>query len=230
MGAPFVIGMLAFPNMTLLDFAGPLQVLAKLPEAQVHILWKQAGPVMTDTGMPVVTDTALSDCPPLSLIFVPGGPGQVALMDDDEVLDFLRAQAQGAQWITSVCTGALVLGAAGLLNGFKAATHWTAMEQLPLFGATPLAQRVVFDRNRITGGGVTAGIDFGLSVAALLYGKAYAQRVQLGLEYNPQPPFAGGSPDTSPPEIVAEVRERGKAFASLRRQASERASQRLMPT
>lgn len=225
----FVVGMLIYPQMTNLDFAGPLQVFAKLPDTQVHVLWKTAGPVETDASLTVLADTALADCPPLDMLFVPGGPGQIALMDDAEIIGFLQAQGQGARWVTSVCTGALLLGAAGLLCGYKAATHWLAMDQLALFGAQAVHERVVIDRNRITGGGVTAGIDFGLSIAALLHGDDLAQRTQLGLEYNPRPPYVGGSPDLAPDHIVAAVRERASPMIARRLEASRRAAARLTP-
>ncbi len=149
------------------------------------------------------------------MLFVPGGRGQVPLMRDAEVLDFLRAQGAGARWVTSVCTGALLLGAAGLLDGYEAATHWAYMHLLPAFGARPVRRRVVVDRNRVTGGGVTAGIDFGLRLAAELGGEAFAKAVQLGLEYDPEPPYRG-HPDTAEPEVVQAVRARFDALVSER--------------
>jgi cyclohexyl-isocyanide hydratase len=225
--ADFTIGMLVFPGMTNLDFAGPYEVLAKLPGARTHVLWKTPGIVTTDKALGIVADTAFDDCPPLDLLFVPGGPGQIELMDDQVVLDFLAAQGAQAQWVTSVCTGALLLGAAGLLRGYKAATHWSAMDQLVLFGAEAVDRRVVIDRNRVTGGGVTAGIDFGLTLAATLHGDALAQRMQLGLEYNPQPPFVGGHPDLAPAAVVADFKARAAPMHARRLTVSRAAATRL---
>jgi cyclohexyl-isocyanide hydratase len=148
-------------------------------------------------------------------------------MEDEEVLSFLRDRAPRAQWVTSVCTGALVLGAAELLRGYRAATHWNAMEILPLLGAQPVAERVVVDRNRITGGGVTAGIDFGLTVVAQLFGASVAQMIQLGSEYDPAPPFDSGSPATAPPELVARFRQRMQPLTERRRATATRAAARF---
>lgn len=219
---PFHIGMLIFPGMTNLDFAGPLEVLARMPGAVVHVLGKDRSTVLTDIGQPVLPGLALNEAPTLDMLFVGGGPGATALMDDASVLDFLRQRAPAARWITSVCTGALVLGAAGLLRGYRATTHWTAMEVLPLLGAEPVNERVVVDRNRITGGGVTAGIDFGLTVAAQLHGEAVAKGLQLGMEYDPRPPFDCGSPGTAPAELVAQVRERAAPMTAARLAAAQR--------
>jgi cyclohexyl-isocyanide hydratase len=202
----FSIGMLVFNNMTNSDFAAPADVFARVRVAQVHVLGKSTEPVTTDANVRVVPAVALRDAPPLDLLFVPGGPGTTALMEDPEVLDFLVERAPRARWITSVCTGALVLGAAGLLRGYRAATHWSAMEVLPLLGAEAVDERVVIDRNRITGGGVTAGIDFGLTVVKELFGTEMAQLIQLGQEYDPRPPFNAGSPRTAPPAVVQRFR------------------------
>lgn len=212
------LGLLLYPELTQLDLTGPLEVLARLPDATVHTVWKQAGPVRADSGLSLVASTAFADCPPLDLVFVPGGFGQIALMEDDETLSFVRHHGERARWVTSVCTGSLVLGAAGLLRGYRAATHWMFMDLLPAYGAVPVAERVVVDRNRITAGGVTAGIDFGLRVVAEVAGDATAQAVQLALEYDPQPPFACGHPRTAPAALVDAVRAR---FAEriVRRQA-----------
>lgn len=222
------IGMVLFPGMTNLDFAGPYELFAKLPGATVLILWKTLDPVVVDAGLRLLPTMRFADCPRLDLLFVPGGPGQVPLMDDAETIDFLARQGASARWVTSVCTGALLLGAAGLLRGYRAATHWTAMDQLALFGAEPVPARVVTDRNRVTGGGVTAGIDFGLTLAALIAGEDYAMRAQLGLEYAPQPPFDCGTPDRAPSQLVALVRARGAAHHAARREASVRAAARMM--
>jgi len=203
---PFQIGMLVFPGMTALDFAAPLEFFARMPDTRVHVLAKTMEPVATDIGMHTMPTLRMKDAPRLDLLFIGGGPGINALMEDQETIAFLAARAPEAQWITSVCTGALVLGAAGLLRGYQAATHWASMEVLPLLGATPVHERVVVDRNRITGGGVTAGVDFALTVAAQLHGVEWAQAIQLALEYDPRPPFPGGSPATAAPELVATVR------------------------
>jgi cyclohexyl-isocyanide hydratase len=202
------IGMLLFPRLTQLDLTGPFEVLHRVPGAQVHLLWKTLDPVAAESKLKLLPTTTLRDCPPLDVVFVPGGYGQVALMDDAETLEFLKTHGERARWVTSVCTGALVLGAAGLLQGYDAATHWAYMELLPLFGARPVRKRVVVDRNRVTGGGVTAGIDFGLRLAAELAGERAAKEIQLGLEYDPEPPFRSGHPDVADPEVVAAVRAR----------------------
>jgi cyclohexyl-isocyanide hydratase len=200
------IGMLLYPGLTQLDLTGPFEVLHRVPDATVHLLWKTTAPVRADSGLTITPTTTLAESPPLDVVFVPGGGGQLALMSDREVLDFLAHQGGAARWVTSVCTGALLLGAAGLLDGYEAATHWAFMDLLPLFGARPVCRRVVVDRNRVTGGGVTAGIDFGLTLAAALAGDDTAKAIQLGLEYNPDPPFRAGHPDVADPALVEAVR------------------------
>jgi cyclohexyl-isocyanide hydratase len=202
------IGMLLYPGLTQLDLTGPFEVLHGIPGADVHLLWKTRDPIASDSGLGLVPSTTLAECPKLDVVFVPGGTGQIALMQDGEVLGFLREQGRSARYVTSVCTGALVLGAAGLLEGYEAATHWAFMDLLPMFGARPVRRRVVIDRNRVTGGGVTAGIDFGLRLAAELAGEPVAKAIQLGLEYDPEPPFRSGHPSVAEPEIVAAVRAR----------------------
>ena len=221
------IGFLLFPNLTQLDLTGPYEVLGRLPDAKVHLVWKTLDPVISDTGMAILPDKTLEDCPPLDLICVPGGPGVNPLLNDEAVLEFLKRQGAQAKYVTSVCTGALVLGAAGLLDGYKAATHWASMHFLDKFGATATNARVVIDRNRITGGGVTAGIDFGLVVGAQLRGELTAQRIQLYLEYNPEPPFRSGSPDTAPSEVLSAFKDAAKGMLDERAEAVARASQRL---
>jgi cyclohexyl-isocyanide hydratase len=223
---PCQIGLLLFPGMTQLDFTGPYEVFARLPDAAVHTVSRALGPVKTDRGLVLMPTVTYDDCPQLDVVVVPGGPGQQQLMEDEATHAFLRRQAAGARYVTSVCTGALVLGAAGLLTGYRATTHWLSLPLLSLLGATPVDARVVVDRDRITGGGMTAGIDFGLSVAALLYGDDVAQRVQLQMEYEPEPPFHG-SPATAPAEIVAAVRRDSDRFQAERRASCEKAAQRL---
>jgi cyclohexyl-isocyanide hydratase len=221
------IGLLLFPKITQLDLTGPLQVLARVPGAKVHILWKRIEPVMSDAGLALLPNMTLDACPPLDVICVPGGGGQVDLMDDAEVIAFVRRQGLQARYVTSVCTGALVLGAAGLLYGFKATTHWASHDQLALFGAVPVKERVVVDGNRITGGGVTAGIDFGLVLAEKLSSRKTAEMIQLSLEYNPQPPFTAGSPETASPEVIGAVTASMGAMLTARDAASARAAERL---
>ncbi len=216
------IGLLLFPGVTQLDLTGPYEVFARLPGTAVHLIAKSLEPVRSDRGLGLMPTTTLGDCPPLDVIVVPGGPGQQQLMEDAVVLGFLKLQAESARYVTSVCTGALVLGAAGLLRGYKATTHWLSLPLLPLFGAEPVEARIVVDRNRVTGGGVTAGIDFGLKLAALLKGEAVAQRIQLQIEYDPEPPFRSGSPKTAPEEIVAAARRDGSRLQAERREVCER--------
>src|SRR5256884_1435286 len=194
------IGLLLFPRLTQLDLTGPYEVFARLPEAQVLLVG--SGEARSDTGLRLQPDVGHADAPQLDVICVPGGPGVNDAMEDEALLRFLRAQAERAAWVTSVCTGALVLGAAGLLRGYRATTHWLSMDLLARFGAIPVEERVVIDRNRATGGGVTAGIDFGLRLAAELRGEQVAQAIQLGMEYDPAPPFQAGSPRTADPRLV----------------------------
>jgi cyclohexyl-isocyanide hydratase len=227
MTAPINIGILLFPRVTQLDATGPAQVLARTPGATLHIIWKTRDPVPTDAGFSIVPTTTFADCPQLDVICVPGGGGQVDLMSDDETLDFLRKQAAGARYVTSVCTGSLVLGAAGLLKGYRSACHWASRDLLAAFGAIPVAERVVRDRNRISGGGVTAGIDFGLTLLAELAGEEVARSVQLGLEYDPQPPFESGSPEKAGVERVKRVREQMSPMLERRQKANATAAARL---
>jgi cyclohexyl-isocyanide hydratase len=216
---PFHIGLLIFPDITQLDMTGPFEVFIKFPDAKVHLIWKSREPVTAGGGMRIVPDTTFAECPQLDLICVPGGAGMNALLGDAETLDFIRRQAKGARYVTSVCTGALVLGAAGLLKGKRAATHWMSREMLVAFGATPVADRVVIDGNVITGGGVTAGIDFALTVAAQAFGPELAKAIQLGIEYDPHPPFDSGAPERAEPALVAKVRA-GAARRQAERQVA----------
>lgn len=202
------IGFLAFPHVQQLDLTGPYEVLAMVPGARVHLVAKTLDPLASATGLVLTPTVTFAECPALDVICVPGGGGVNPLMEDGETLDFLRRQAAGARYLTSVCTGALVLGAAGLLRGKRATTHWAAHDLLAAFGAIPTQGRVVRDGNLITGGGVTAGIDFGLTLAAELTDPATAQAIQLHLEYAPAPPFDTGRPETAGPDILAAARER----------------------
>jgi cyclohexyl-isocyanide hydratase len=210
------IGILIFPAVTQLDATGPAQVLARTPGATLHMIWKTRDPVKTDAGFSIVPTTTFADCPQLDVICIPGGAGQIDLMNDAETLAFVAAQGAKARYVTSVCTGSLVLGAAGLLTGYKSACHWASRDLLTAFGAIPVAERVVRDRNRFSGGGVTAGIDFGLVVAAELAGEAFAQGLQLGLEYAPAPPWNCGRPETASPEILAAVKRNMEASMPAR--------------
>lgn len=200
------IGFLLFPNVQQLDLTGPYDVLASLPDVQVHLVWKERGPIVASTGLVLQATTRFADCPALDVICVPGGAGVGALMEDRQTLDFIRHQAAQARYVTSVCTGSLVLGAAGLLRGKRATTHWAYHHLLEPLGAIAVQERVVRDGNLLSGGGITAGIDFALALAAELFDEATAQRVQLQLEYAPAPPFAAGSPQTAPTSVVAEAR------------------------
>ena len=227
MSAPLQIGLVIFPKVTQLDFTGPLQVFSSVPGAKVHLIWKRIEPVPSDSVLALTPTITFADCPQLDVICVPGGLGTDDMINDEEMLEFLRRQATGAKYVTSVCTGSLVLGAAGLLKGYRATTHWTAMEFLAPYGATPTKTRVCVDRNRVTGGGVTAGIDFALTLVSILINQPTAQAIQLGLEYNPAPPFNSGSPDTAPVEILARLKERNAARQERRGAANQRAAARL---
>jgi cyclohexyl-isocyanide hydratase len=206
MTAPLHVGFLLYPDVTQLDLTGPAQVLASLPSAHVHLVWKTLDPVVCDAGFALVPTDTFASCPPLDVLCVPGGSGQVALMTDEPTLTFLRKHAAGARYVCSVCTGSLLLGAAGLLQGYRAACHWAWRDFLPYFGAEAVDARVVRDRNRMSGGGVTAGIDFALTLAAEIAGEEVAKDIQLALEYAPSPPFDCGSPHAAGASRAARVR------------------------
>jgi cyclohexyl-isocyanide hydratase len=212
---PVEIGFLVFPRVQQLDMTGPYEVFASWPEARLRLIWKSLEPVVSATGLKLLPDTRFADCPPLDILCVPGGAGVNPLLVDEETLAFLRRQAAGARFITSVCTGALVLGRAGLLQGKRATTHWASHDLLGAFGATPVEARVVRDGALMTGGGVTAGIDFALTLVGELAGRRVAEAIQLNLEYAPEPPFGAGHPASAPAEILAAVRGRG---AEVRRE------------
>ncbi len=204
----FDIGFVIFPDLTQLDFTGPLQVLHRLPGATTHIVAKTREPVPSDCPLAIPPTATFADCPPLDLLCVPGGFGVDQAVEDEETIDFVRRAGARAAYVTSVCTGAFILGAAGLLRGKRATTHWAYHHLLPRVGAIPVHERVVRDGNTITGGGVTAGVDFAFTVMNEIAGPMVAQAVQLGLEYDPKPPFVGGSPARAPAEIKAAVDQR----------------------
>ena len=227
MSAPLQIGLVIFPKVTQLDLTGPVQVFSSVPGAKVHLIWKRIEPVPSDSVLTLTPTVTFEDCPQLDVICVPGGVGTDDMVNDAEMLDFLRRQAVAAKYVTSVCTGSLVLGAAGLLRGYRATTHWSAMDHLAPFGATPTKTRVCVDRNRVTGGGVTAGIDFALTLVSIMVDRPTAEMIQLRLEYNPAPPFNSGSPDTAPPQILALIKEKIAPFQQRRSEAVHRAAARL---
>jgi cyclohexyl-isocyanide hydratase len=220
------IGFVVFPRLTQLDLTGPFEVLSRVPSAETLLVGSDRSPVRSDTGLELRPDAGFAAAPGLDVICVPGGPGVNAAMEDPELLAFLRSQAASAKWVTSVCTGALVLGAAGLLRGYRATTHWLSHDFLAAFGAIPVRERVVIDRNRITGAGVTAGIDFGLRLAAQLAGDEVARRIQLQLEYDPAPPFEG-SPEKVRPEIVGAAKEAWRALYDERAAVVGRAASKM---
>jgi len=203
-----LIGILVFPGVQQLDLTGPFEVFASLPGAQVALLWKNLQPIRSATGLILQPTMTLENCPELDVICIPGGSGTTALLQDLDVHDFIRRMARTARFITAVCTGALVLGAAGVLHERRATTHWMSLDLLEKFGATPVNERVVRDGNVITAGGVTAGIDFALTVVAELAGVAAAQEIQLMLEYAPAPPFDSGTPATATAATLAGARAR----------------------
>jgi cyclohexyl-isocyanide hydratase len=227
MSTPLQIGLLVFPKVTQLDLTGPLQVFSSVPGAKVHLVWKRIEPVPSDTALALMPTVSFADCPQLDVICVPGGMGADDMANDEETLAFLRKQAESAKYVTSVCTGSLVLGAAGLLKGYRATTHWSAIDFLSAFGAIPVRTRVCVDRNRITGGGVTAGIDFALTLVSELIDRNMAEIIQLRLEYNPKPPFNAGSPDTAPAEVLALMTEKMAPSQARRGEMIARAAARL---
>ena len=199
---PIRIAMLLFPDLTHLDLTAPFEGLTRLPGAEVSLVWKSLDAVTSGTGLRLSPTATLVDAPQADVLFVPGGSGLVPLLGDPAVLEFVRRQAASARYVTAVCTGSLLLGAAGLLEGYRATTHWAFHEFLARCGAIPVRERVVLDRNRITGGGVTAGIDFALRLNAELIGEQQARAIQLGLEYDPEPPSDSGSHERATPELV----------------------------
>lgn len=215
-----LIGIVLYPEVTALDAVGPFEVLSRVPEAEVCFIADRPGAVPAQNGLRLAADVGWTECPPLDLVLVPGGPGQVELTEQALFLQFLRQQAEHARWMTAVCTGSLLLGAAGLLRGYRATTHWRYLDCLRDFRAEPVRKRVVVDRNRVTAAGVSAGIDMGLYLAAMLVGEPAAQAIQLQLEYDPDPPFRAGSPQRAELELVELVEEQTREIYERRRQQS----------
>lgn len=218
------IGFLMFPEMTQLDMTGPYEVFVKFPNSKVHLIWKNLTPIAASCGMRILPTTRYDGCPPLDILCVPGGIGVNPLLTDAHTLDFVRTRSQAARYVTSVCTGALVLGAAGLLKGRRATTHWMSHDFLGKFGAIPVNERVVVDGNVVTGGGVTAGIDFALVLAAKVLGEEEAKKIQLSIEYDPKPPYDAGSPETAGASLVEQVRTAARVRQAERLAAIEKAA------
>jgi cyclohexyl-isocyanide hydratase len=211
-----IIGMVIFPGLTQLDLTGPFEVFKRLPNTKVLLVAESLQAVRSDSGLWLTPDTTFHTSPQLDLLFVPGGPGIYGAVQSEILIKFLQTQAVKAKYITSVCTGSLVLAAAGLLNGYKATTHWLSLNLLKLFDVEVSEERVVIDRNRITGGGVTAGIDFALYVTSKAFSEELAKEVQLLIEYNPAPPFNSGSPKTADKVIVERIIEERKEIQKQR--------------
>jgi cyclohexyl-isocyanide hydratase len=224
--SPLSIAFLVYPDVTQLDFTGPAQFLSRLGRTRVDYVWKSRDPVATDAGFSILPTATFDDMTGADILCVPGGISCVEVMEDEDALAWVRGVGGNAQWVTSVCTGSLILAAAGLLDGYRAACHWAWRDHLALFGAEPVAERVVFDRNRVTGGGVTAGIDFALALTAAIRGEAHARMIQLALEYDPAPPFDSGSPERAGNGLLAAYRERMAALAPGREQRIEAAARR----
>ena len=225
--SPLSVGMVLFPRLTQLDLTGPYEVFARMPRTQVHLIAASLEPVRSEHGLAIVPTADFDTAPPLDILFVPGGPGQQQVMEDERFIGFLRKRGQEARYVTAVCTGSLLLGAAGLLKGYRATTHWFSLELLGSLGAEPVSERVVVDRNRITGGGVTAGIDFGLVIAAKLFGEETARKIQLWIEYDPAPPFRDGSPKNADPILVEDISDSRRELRENRRRQVERVAARL---
>jgi cyclohexyl-isocyanide hydratase len=221
------IGSLLFEGVDQIDLTGPFEVFSRLPDSTYHIYARTTAPVQDVRGLWLKADAHLADAPQLDLLHIPGGWGQEALMDDEEVLAWVRRQAAGARCVFSVCTGALVLGAAGLLRGRRATTHWASHHLLPFFGASPVDARVVLDGPLVSAAGVTAGIDGALRVAALLRGDEAAQVIQLHMAYAPEPPFQSGTPETAPAPVLANAREGLRAITRQREETARRVASRL---
>lgn len=225
--APFRIAMVLIPRLTQLDFTGPFEVFARVPGAEVLVVSETLEPVVSDTGLAILPTHTFQTAGAADVLFVPGGPGQIEQMANAALLDYLRRTADGAAWVTSVCTGSLLLAAAGLLEGYRATCHWLSIDQLSLFGVEAQPSRVVVDRNRITGAGITSGIDFALEVVAKLRGSELARRLTLQLEYDPEPPFRTGNPRVADAALVEAARRNAAPMLEERRRQSLAAAARL---
>lgn len=219
--------MVLFPSLTQLDFTGPYEVFSRLPNAKVYLLAPTLDPIYSESGLTLLPNTSFQRSPTLDVLFVPGGLGVNAKLKDVEFLQFLQTQGNRARYVTSVCTGSLLLAAAGLLQGYRATTHWFYIELLAMFGVETVAERVVIDRNRITGGGITAGIDLGLVLAAELFGDTVAQEIQLWMEYNPAPRFTSSYSRTASPLTVESVQAQNQPLLETRRQIIQRITHNL---
>jgi len=224
---PISVAFLLFPNVTQLDLTGPAQVLSRLGNVTLDLVWQDRAPVTTDAGFAIMPTATFAEVPRADILCVPGGMGVTGVIADDAAMAWVRSVGAEARWVTSVCTGSLILGAAGLLKGYRAATHWSWREYLAMFGAEMVPKRVVVDRNRVTGGGVTAGIDFALTLMAEVRGAEFAKAVQLSLEYDPAPPFDAGSPEKAGPNLVATYQRRVAQLAPDREEKFRAAAARL---
>jgi cyclohexyl-isocyanide hydratase len=224
---PISVAFLLFPNVTQLDLTGPAQVLSRLGNVTLDLVWKNRNPVLTDAGFAIVPTATFAEVPRADILCVPGGMGVTEVIADDQAMAWVRSAGGEARWVTSVCTGSLILGAAGLLKGYRAATHWSWRDYLAMFGAEMVPERVVVDRNRVTGGGVTAGIDFALTLMAEVRSPEFAKAVQLSLEYDPAPPFDAGSPEKAGSDLVATYQRRMAQLAPDREEKFRAAAARL---
>jgi cyclohexyl-isocyanide hydratase len=230
-GTPLLaVGMVLFPQFTQLDLTGPYEIFSRMPRTRVHLIAASLDPVRSESGLTIIPDTEFDSAPPLDVLFIPGGPGQQRVMEDERLISFLRQRGREAQYTTAVCTGSLLLGAAGLLWGYRATTHWLSLELLALFGAEPVPERVVVDRDRITGAGITAGVDFGLVVAAKLFGRETAEEIQLTIEYDPAPPFSSGSPKSADSALIKRIATARHELQKNRRRQAERVAAHLRET
>lgn len=221
------VGALIFPGMDQIDFTGPYAVLARLPDSTVHVMSGDGRPVRDHKGLVLTPDMSMEEAPPFDILQVPGGPGQEALMDDERVLSLIRAHAGAGRVVFSVCTGALICGAAGILRGRRATTHWAAFDLLRYFGATPVDERVVVDGNIVSAAGITAGIDGALRLSSLVRGEQVAQEIQLDIQYSPEPPFDSGSPASAPRGVVAAVTRKYQLLTDTRRATAQRIAARF---
>ena len=222
-----LIGPLMFDGMDQIDLTGPFEVLSRVPNSTYRTYAKTASPIRDLHGLRLIPDATLGEAPPLDVLHVPGGSGQEALMEDQEVIAWIQKQASGARYIFSVCTGALLCGAAGLLKGRRATTHWSCLQLLPYFGAIPVNERVVMDANYVFAAGVTAGIDGALRLAAELRGDEAAQAIQLDMAYAPEPPFNSGTPESAPPAIREQAKRSYRRITAQREATAQRIAARL---